>query len=125
MPASPTMSASSTISDNNPGDIDVEVAYGLPTEQALLAVVVPEGSTVADAIQHSGILQRFPEIDLSVNAVGVWNRSCKLQHVLRAGDRIEIYRPLIADPKQVRRLRAEKAKQEGRASKVTGGRPSR
>ena len=119
------MSASSTISDNNPGDIDVEVAYGLPTEQALLAVVVPEGSTVADAIQHSGILQRFPEIDLSVNAVGVWNRSCKLQHVLRAGDRIEIYRPLIADPKQVRRLRAEKAKQEGRASKVTGGRPSR
>ena len=111
------------MSENSQQTINIEVVYGVPTEQALLAVSVPQGVTVEEAIRHSGMLQRFDDIDLSVNAVGIWNRTCKLHDVPRDGDRIEIYRPLIADPKEVRRLRAEKAKQEGRASKVTGGRP--
>lgn len=102
--------------------ITVEVTYGLPNKQALLKVVIEQGTTVEQAIQSSGIARRFPEIDLSVNKTGIWNRACKLTDMPKDGDRIEIYRPLIADPKEVRRLRAEKAKNEGRANKVTGGR---
>lgn len=103
--------------------ISIEVAYARPDKQGLLQVVVEAGTTVEQAIQASGICRRFPEIDLSKNKVGIWNRSCKLSDTPRDGDRIEIYRPLIADPKEVRRRRAEKAKLEGRADKITGGRP--
>lgn len=100
----------------------IEVVYGTPNKQVLLKVVIDPQQAVEQAITASGILRRFPEINLSENKVGIWNRTCKLNDVLREGDRIEIYRPLIADPKEVRRLRAEKAKLEGRADKVTGGR---
>ncbi|GAA6183760.1 MULTISPECIES: RnfH family protein [Alteromonadaceae] len=102
--------------------ITVEVVYGLPKEQALISVTIEKGKTAEEAIQASGILRRFPEIDLSVLKIGNWNRTCKLTDIPNDGDRIEIYRPLIADPKEVRRIRAEKAKVEGRADKVTGGR---
>ncbi|GAA0852807.1 RnfH family protein [Aliiglaciecola litoralis] len=102
--------------------ITVEVVYGTPDKQSLLKVVIEQGDTVEDVIKTSGILRRFPEIDLTQNKVGIWNRTCKLSDQPREGDRVEIYRPLIADPKEVRRLRAEKAKVEGRADKVTGGR---
>ncbi|ABG40262.1 protein of unknown function UPF0125 [Paraglaciecola sp. T6c] len=102
--------------------INLEVAYALPDRQALLEVVVEMGHTVEEAIKASGILQRFDDIDLSKSKVGIWNRTCKLSDVPQDGDRIEIYRPLIADPKEARRRRAEKAKEEGRANKVTGGR---
>jgi hypothetical protein len=102
--------------------ITVEIVYGTPDKQSLLKVVIEQGDTVEHAIQYSGILKRFPEIDLASNKVGIWNRTCKLSAQPREGDRVEIYRPLIADPKEVRRLRAEKAKNEGRADKVTGGR---
>lgn len=101
----------------------VEVAYALPQRQALLSVSVPVDATVREAIESSGILRMFPEIDLAVNKVGVWSRTVRLEDALQAGDRIEIYRPLIADPKDMRKRRAEKAKEEGRADKVTGGRP--
>ncbi|MBF7073001.1 RnfH family protein [Glaciecola sp. MH2013] len=103
--------------------IDIEVVYGLPEKQTLLSLSVDEGTTVEKAIQQSGILSIY-SIDIEKSKVGVWNRSCKLSQVLSDGDRIEIYRPLIADPKEVRKRRAEKAKEEGRADKVTGGRPS-
>lgn len=102
--------------------LHIEVVYGVPNKQELLSVTVSENTTVEQAIKESGILSLFPEIDLSVNKVGVWNRTVKLSEVLRDTDRIEIYRPLIADPKEVRKRRAEKAKEEGRADKVTGGR---
>lgn len=101
----------------------IEVVFALPDKQTLLEVVIEEGTTVEQAIQKSGMLKRYPEIDLAKNKVGIWNRTCKLSELLRDGDRIEIYRPLIADPKEVRRRRAEKAVEEGRADKVTGGRP--
>ena len=103
--------------------ITVEVAYAKPERQSLLTLAVAPGSNVEQVITASGILQQFPEIDLSVQKVGIWSRPVKLQDNVKPGDRIEIYRPLIADPKDLRRRRAEKAKEEGRADKVTGGRP--
>lgn len=105
--------------------VNVEVVFGLPKKQSLLALKVSSGSTVLEAIEASGIQKIYAEIDLKENKVGVWNKACKLTDILNDGDRVEIYRPLIADPKEVRKRRAEKAKEEGRADKVTGGRPSR
>lgn len=107
-----------------PDQLSIEVTYGLPARQSLLSVFVKPDTTVEQAIRQSGILKIYPDIDLAVNKVGIWNRSCKLQDSLKDGDRIEIYRPLIADPKEIRKLRAQKAKDEGRANKVTGGRAS-
>ena len=102
--------------------ISLEVVYGTPEKQALLEVVVEQGTTVKETIMASGIVKRFPDINLEVLKVGIWNRTCKLTDLPKKGDRIEIYRPLIADPKEARRRRAEKAKDEGRANKTTGGR---
>ena len=97
--------------------INIEVVYALPGEQILLKRQVPAGTTVADAIQASGILDKHPEIDLNVNKLGIFGKLTKADAVLRDKDRIEIYRPLIADPKEVRRKRAE----EGKAMKKGGG----
>lgn len=104
--------------------INIEVAYATPAKQSLIELTVPNGSTVEQGILASGIIDIHTEIDLKTAKVGVWNRVCKPSVELRDGDRIEIYRPLIADPKEVRKRRAEKAIQEGRADKVTGGRPN-
>jgi hypothetical protein len=102
--------------------IKLEVVYGTAKVQSLLSFEADEGVTVQQAIDLSGIMQTFNDIDLTVNKVGIWNRTAKLTDAVQDLDRIEIYRPLIADPKEVRKRRAEKAKQEGRADKVTGGR---
>ncbi len=102
--------------------IAIEVAFALPKRQTLLSLQVAAGSTIRQAIEGCGILATFPEIDLAVNKVGIWSRTAKLDEQVHAGDRIEIYRPLVADPKDMRRRRAEKAKDEGRADQVTGGR---
>jgi len=104
--------------------INVEVAYALPTKQSIVDVAVQEGTTVQQAIEASNILEQFSEIDLKATKVGIWSRVVKLSDTLIDGDRIEIYRPLIADPKEIRKRRAEKAKEEGRADKVTGGKPN-
>ncbi|NVK25639.1 MAG: RnfH family protein [Gammaproteobacteria bacterium] len=104
--------------------INIEVAYALPNKQTLLVLQVEPGTNIEQAIQRSTILADHPEIDLTENKVGIWSRTAKLSDTLNEGDRIEIYRPLIADPKEVRKRRAEKAKQEGRADKITGGRPN-
>ncbi|MEE2000188.1 RnfH family protein [Alkalimonas sp. MEB108] len=103
--------------------ITIEVAYALPQKQSLLTVTVPAEASVEQAIRLSGILELYPELELATQKVGIWSRAVKLSDPLKAGDRIELYRPLIADPKELRRKRAEKAKQEGRANQVTGGRP--
>jgi putative ubiquitin-RnfH superfamily antitoxin RatB of RatAB toxin-antitoxin module len=102
--------------------IQIEVVYGLPNRQVLMVLSVKNGTTVEEGIIASGITAEFDDIDLAINKVGIWNRSAKLSDILKDLDRIEIYRPLIADPKEVRKRRAEKAKDEGRADKVTGGR---
>jgi len=102
--------------------VTIEVVYGVPHKQKILTLCVADGTTVEQAIIDSGVIALFPEIDLTVNKVGVWNRAVKLSEVVNDLDRIEVYRPLIADPKDVRKRRAEKAKLEGRADKTTGGR---
>lgn len=89
--------------------IKVEVAYARPDVQVILPVEVVPGTTIKHAIHASGILERFPEIDLPHCRVAVFGRLSKLEHVLRAGERAEILRPLIADPKQVRKRRAAEA----------------
>lgn len=92
-----------------PGKIAVEVAYALPQKQYLQRVTLDEGATVEQAIQASGLLMLRDDIDLSKNKVGIYSRPAKLQDVVNDGDRVEIYRPLIADPKELRRQRAEKS----------------
>ncbi|GHE84513.1 RnfH family protein [Thalassotalea profundi] len=111
-----------SVSSEKLEQIQVEVVYGTPQKQEILTISVDQGTTVEQAIEASGIKSIFEEIDLNIHNVGIWNRSAKLTDVLTDLDRIEIYRPLIADPKEVRKRRAEKAKLEGRADKVTGGR---
>jgi uncharacterized protein len=106
----------------NDDKVTIEVVYGVPHKQKILTLILAEGATVEQAILASGVIDLFPEIDLKVNKVGVWNRAVKLSEVVNDLDRIEVYRPLIADPKDVRKRRAEKAKLEGRADKTTGGR---
>ncbi|GAA3535553.1 RnfH family protein [Zobellella aerophila] len=103
--------------------IRVEVVYALPYKQTVLTLKVMADETVRQIIENSGILQHYPEIDLNTNMVGIFGRQAKLEQLVQDGDRIEIYRPLLADPKDIRRRRAEQAKAEGRADKVTGGRP--
>lgn len=98
-------------------EMRVEVAYALPEQQIILSLVVPEGATVEQAIKRCGILERFPEIDLLQAKVGIFSKLTKMDVVLRDQDRVEIYRPLIADPKAVRRQRAE----EGKGMKKGGG----
>lgn len=94
----------------------VEVAYATPERQALLRVEVPAGCTLAQAIELSGIRARFPELRLEEEGVGIFSRKVPLDHVLREGDRVEIYRPLIADPKETRRKKASAAPgKKGRA----------
>lgn len=82
-------------------DIVVEVAYALPDKQYLYSVKVPEGSSVEQAIIASGLLEIRSDISLQQNKVGIFSRPVKLQDEVQSGDRIEIYRPLIADPKDL------------------------
>ncbi|MBY5992666.1 RnfH family protein [Ferrimonas balearica] len=102
----------------------VEVVYALPEEVFLRKLTLPTGTTAEEAIRASGVLERYPEIDLGAQKIGIFSRTVKLGQVLSDGERVEIYRPLLADPREVRKRRAEKAKAEGRADKVTGGKPN-
>ena len=88
--------------------INVELAYAKPEAQVLLSLSVDEGTTLAQAIEQSGVLKKFPEINLAENKVGIFGKIAAADTVLREKDRVEIYRPLIADPKASRRKRAEK-----------------
>lgn len=86
--------------------ITVEVAYARTDQQALLEVSLPAGATVREAIEVSNITHKFPEIDLQTNAVGIFGKKTPLDATLRDNDRVEIYRPLIADPKAARNTKA-------------------
>ena len=90
--------------------IRVEVAYAKPDEQVILEVDGAAGMTVQQAVEASGILQRYPETELGKNKMGVFGKLAKLDAPLKAGDRVEIYRPLIADPKEQRKKRAAEGK---------------
>lgn len=86
----------------------IEVTYALPEEQVLISLDVEPGTTVEQAVKLSGILEKFFDIDLTKNKLGIFGKVIKADQVLRDKDRVEIYRPLIADPKESRRKRAEK-----------------
>jgi len=90
--------------------IRVEVAYARPERQEIFSLDVPEGTTAQAAVEASGILAAFPEIDLNQNRLGIFGGLIKPDQALRAGDRVEIYRPLKADPKEVRRQRAREGR---------------
>ena len=90
--------------------ITVEIAYTRPEEQVIIPLEVTPGTTVEQAVRESGVLERFPEIDLAVNKLGIFGKMAKKDAALREGDRVEIYRPLIADPKEVRKRRAAAGK---------------
>ena len=94
----------------NAETIPVEVVYALPDRQVILALQVLADANIVDVIEQSGLLEQFPEIDLGKNKVGVFGKLGKLTDTLHAGDRVGIYRPLIADPKEVRKQRAAQGK---------------
>lgn len=90
--------------------INIEVCYPLPEKQELVRLKLPLGASLLQALEASNLLQKHPEIDLKKNKFGVFAKLSKLDSVLRDGDRVEIYRPLIADPKEVRKQRAAEGK---------------
>lgn len=96
--------------------IRVEVAYARPDKQVIIPIDVPNGTQALDAIQQSGVLQQFPEIDLNNTKIGIFSKIVKPDTVLQERDRVEIYRPLLADPKDSRRARAEKKQQNESAT---------
>ncbi|MDR1461532.1 MAG: RnfH family protein [Azoarcus sp.] len=98
--------------------IEVEVVYALPQQQDVLRLSLPEGATAREAVEASGLLLKYPDIDPGGrNKLGIYARPAKPDTVLRDRDRVEIYRPLLADPKAVRKKRAE----DGKAMKKGGG----
>jgi len=97
--------------------IKVEVAFAREDKQQILDLMVDQGTTMEQAVEQSGILTIFPEIDPSVNKMGIFGKLGKKTAELKEGDRVEIYRPLIADPKEVRRKREA----DGKKMKKGGG----
>jgi hypothetical protein len=97
--------------------IQIEVTYARPDRQEVVHLKLPEGSTIQHAIELSGLTQRYPEIDLAKTKVGIYGKLSRMDTVVRERDRVEIYRPLIADPKEVRKQRAA----EGKTMKKGGG----
>ena len=93
-----------------PEMMSIEVVYPLPEKQEIFKVSLPKGASVRQAIEASGVLLKYPEIDMSKNKIGVFARLAKPDAPLRDLDRVEIYRPLIADPKEVRKQRAAEGK---------------
>lgn len=88
--------------------IAVEVAYALPQKQKIISLVVPEGTSVLEAVRLSRIWEHFPELDIDASAMGIFGKAVAkpAERTINAGERVEIYRPLIADPKEVRKQRA-------------------
>lgn len=97
--------------------IRVEVVYALPERQEVVPLALPAGSTLQQAVIASGLAEKYPAIDVAAGKFGIYSKLAKPDTVLRDRDRVEIYRPLIADPKEVRKQRAA----EGKAMKKGGG----
>lgn len=96
-------------------EIQVEVVYALPEKQYLRRVTLPQGATLEQAIIASGLLELRPDIDLKKNKLGIYSRPAKAGDEVQDGDRVEIYRPLIADPKELRRQRAERSAEKNKS----------
>jgi putative ubiquitin-RnfH superfamily antitoxin RatB of RatAB toxin-antitoxin module len=105
---------------HDPGDpvgglIDVEVVLATPPRQVLIALRVPPGSTVADVITASRLDRQFPDVPVAELRTGVWGRVVEREHVIRDGDRVELYRPLLIEPREARRQLARAGKTMGQA----------
>jgi uncharacterized protein len=94
--------------DDETGLIEIEVAYATLEEQIIVTIKVPHETTTEQAVKLSGLLSRFPEISISVVKLGIFGSACKPEQIVKQGDRVEIYRPLVHDPKDARRHRALK-----------------
>lgn len=99
----------------------VEVAYALPERQWLIVLDVAEGTTAAAAVAQSGLLDQRPELAVAPLALGIFGLPVAAEHRLRVGDRVEIYRPLLADPKEVRRQLAAQGRTMGRRRVAADG----
>jgi uncharacterized protein len=97
--------------------IQIEVVYALPERQEVVPLKLDAGTSLQQAIEASGLMQKYPEIDLTKGKFGIYSKLARIDTVLRERDRVEIYRPLIADPKEVRKQRAS----EGKVMKKGGG----
>lgn len=86
--------------------VDIEVVYATPKKQKLVALQVPAGTSALEAIELSGLKSDFPDMVIDPDALGVFSRRVAPEYVMEPGDRLEIYRPLMADPKEIRRQRA-------------------
>ena len=104
---------------SNTDSINIEVAYALPEKQLILELQVPEGTSVIEAARQSGINGRFEGVDLDNAKFGIFGKVVSPKQVLHEGERVEIYRPLIADPKEVRKERAARAKERRAQEKET------
>ncbi|WP_175856311.1 RnfH family protein [Burkholderia anthina] len=93
--------------------LSIEVCYALPDRQTLIPVSLPDGATVREAIDASGVLAQHPEIDLAQAKTGVFGKLAALDAALADHDRVEIYRPLIVDPKLARQRRVDKTRRDG------------
>jgi uncharacterized protein len=91
-------------------NIEIEVVYALPENQIMRQITVPSGTTARQAVELSAIIDLFPEIDLAYNKLGIFGRLVKPGTILCEGDRVEVYRPLMVDPKENRRRRAKEFK---------------
>jgi uncharacterized protein len=100
------------MADRSASTFRVEVAYATRERQKLVALDVAPGCTAGEAIERSGLADEFPDMVVDPGAVGIFSRKVPLDHVLQPGDRVEIYRPLLADPKEARRQRAQKKKDD-------------
>jgi putative ubiquitin-RnfH superfamily antitoxin RatB of RatAB toxin-antitoxin module len=112
------MARKAGVGDGNTRRLRVEVAYALCDEQALIALEVEEGASAREAVERSGLLQRYPEITLARAGLGIFGKPVEPDRRLRDGDRVEIYRPLLADPKDARRERAERRRRIKGVSKA-------
>jgi putative ubiquitin-RnfH superfamily antitoxin RatB of RatAB toxin-antitoxin module len=99
----------------------VEVVYALVDKSEIVKLELPDGSTVLQAVEASGLLAKHPEIDVKKNKFGIYAKLAKADAVLREQDRVEIYRPLIADPKEVRKQRAAEGKVMKKGAGEEGG----
>ena len=99
-------------------DLDIEVVFALAGKQSLLPVVVPEGSTVAEVLDVSGIALLYPDFGFDQLPVGVWGRIVARDHEVAPGDRVEVYRPLQMDPREARRQLARAGRTMGNAESV-------
>lgn len=98
------------MSESSAASMRIEVVYALPQKQEIFTVDLPAGATLRQAVEACGVLKKYPEIDLAKNKLGVFAKLSKPDTPLRDRDRVEIYRPLIADPKEVRKQRAAEGK---------------